>query len=143
MRNLHRILRAAILAATLIAGMSALPVAQAPAQAAAASHRAHAVSGAQYLQIHRQVSRAAHAQGGSQAKHALTSPGLTGPRPSIDGGFPDAGARRLHARQGPRPSSARHSPSLRSSSRPPPPRRPGRARRAQPRPSPVAIVGES
>ena len=55
MRNLHRILRAAILAATLIAGAGALPVAQATAQAAAASHRAHAVSGAQYLQIHRQV----------------------------------------------------------------------------------------
>jgi hypothetical protein len=31
MRNLHRILRAAILAATLIAGVGALPVAQAPA----------------------------------------------------------------------------------------------------------------
>ena len=54
MRNLHRILRAALLAATLIAGVSAMPVAQAPAQAAA-SHRAHAVSGAQYLQVHRQV----------------------------------------------------------------------------------------
>ena len=55
MRNLHRILRAALLAATLIAGVSAMPVAQAPAQAAAASHQAHAVSGAQYLQVHRQV----------------------------------------------------------------------------------------
>jgi hypothetical protein len=56
MRNLHRILRSTLLAATLIAGVSALPVAQAPAQAAA-SHRAHAVSGAQYLLVHRQVPR--------------------------------------------------------------------------------------
>jgi hypothetical protein len=57
MRNLHRILRSALLAATLIAGVSALPAAQAPAQAAALSHRTHAVSGAQYLQVHRQVPR--------------------------------------------------------------------------------------
>ena len=55
MRNLHRILRAAILAATLIAGAGALPLAQAPAQAATASHRAHAVSSAHYLQVHQQV----------------------------------------------------------------------------------------
>ena len=55
MRKLHRILRAAILAATLIVGVGALPLAQASAQAAAASHRAHAVSGAHYLQVHRQV----------------------------------------------------------------------------------------
>jgi hypothetical protein len=55
MRNLHRILRSALLAATLIAGVGALPLAQVPAQAAAASHRTHAVSGAQYLQVHQQV----------------------------------------------------------------------------------------
>jgi hypothetical protein len=34
-------------------------------------------------------SPAAHAHGGSQAKNALSSQGLTGPRPSIDGGLPD------------------------------------------------------
>jgi hypothetical protein len=44
MRNLHRILRAALLAATLLAGAGALPAAQASAQTAAAPHPVHATS---------------------------------------------------------------------------------------------------
>ena len=44
MRNLHRILRAAILTATLLAGAGALPAAQASAQTAAVSQPVHATS---------------------------------------------------------------------------------------------------
>lgn len=50
MPHLHHILRATILAATLLTGAGALAAAQAPAQAASAPPRMHAVTSSTHYQ---------------------------------------------------------------------------------------------